>query len=282
MKKIVFLIAILGVSFFGLSAQETNDLIIPQNRSKGKFFVYWGWNWANYSKSNIRFTGDDYDFTLKKVVAHDRQTPFNWGTYFNPLKGTIPQVNWRVGYFFKDNYSISIAQDHMKYVMDQNQIVKIDGNISGTGTKYDQNYANEDIPLTEDFLKFEHTNGLNYVNIELRRYDHLFRINKLKMDVNLVEGFGIGVLYPKSDVTLINNARHDKFFVAGYGLSPVLGMELNFLKHFFILGEVKTGFINLPRIYTTDSESDNAKQSFFFFQRIITFGAKFRLWKEKE
>lgn len=282
MKKLLFSILLIVTTISGAFAQDAEGIIIPQMKNKGKFFVYWGWNWANYSKTNIHFTGDNYDFTIKKVIAHDRQTKFNWNTYFNPLRGTIPQVNWRVGYFFKDNYSISIAQDHMKYIMDRYQTVKIDGNIEGTDTPYDNNYTNDDIVLAEDFLKFEHTNGLNYVNIEIRRYDHLFSIQKLKMDIGLVEGFGAGILYPKSDITLLNNAQNNKFNLAGYGFAPVLGVNVNFLKRFFILGELKPGFINMPNIRTTAFKKDNAKQSFFFFQKVIIFGGRFRLWKEKK
>ena len=282
MKKILLLIAISLISILNLSAQDMSDLVIPQNRNKGKFFAYWGWNWADFTKSNIHFKGEGFDFTLKKVVANDRQTPFNWGTYFNPVKGTIPQVNIRVGYFFKDNYSISVAHDHMKYVMDQDQVVKIDGKIEGTGTKYDGVYSNDDITLSEDFLKFEHTNGLNYANVEIRRYDHLFSIRKLKMDFELVEGFGVGILYPKSDVTLINNAQNNKFNLAGYGFAPVVGLNAKFLKHFFIMGELKGGFINMPNVKVTNLNSDKGKQSFFFFQRIIVAGASFRLWKDKK
>ena len=41
-----------------------------------KLFFYWGWNVEAYSKSNIRFWGDNYDFILKDVKASDRNTKF--------------------------------------------------------------------------------------------------------------------------------------------------------------------------------------------------------------
>jgi hypothetical protein len=39
---------------------------------------------------------------------------------------TIPQTNFRIGYFINDHYSIALGVDHMKYVA-QNQVANITG-----------------------------------------------------------------------------------------------------------------------------------------------------------
>ena len=66
--------------------------------NKGKFYVYWGGNRETFSKSDIRFKGADYDFTLYDVEAHDK--PKGWHVdYVNPGRMTIPQTNFRMGYF---------------------------------------------------------------------------------------------------------------------------------------------------------------------------------------
>ena len=70
---------------------------------KGKLYMYWGWNQSQYTKSNIRFHGTNYDFTLDNVIGRERQTPFDAKIYFNPGTITIPQVNYRVGYFWSDH-----------------------------------------------------------------------------------------------------------------------------------------------------------------------------------
>ena len=241
---------------------------------KGNFFVYWGWNRSDYTTSDIHFEGNEYDFTLQNVIAKDRQSPFNLKTYFSPTKLTIPQYNFRLGYFFHDNYQISIGADHMKYVMKQNETVKINGTISNSGTSYDGTYDNDDIQLTEDFLKFEHTDGLNYENIEIRRFDVLFGLKNLSLSAN--EGIGIGLLIPRTNTTLLNNARYDEFHVAGFGTGIVLALNATFFRHFFIQSEWKGGFINMPDIRTTMNKSDRADQHFWFSQYNIVFGANFR------
>lgn len=249
------------------------------HNNKGKVFVSWGWNRGAFTHSDIHFKGNDYNFTLKDVVAKDRQSGFSL-RYFNPTKITIPQYNFRIGYYFNSKYSISFGFDHMKYVMQQDQVVKINGSIAGTGTDYDGTYNNAPIQLTPEFLRFEHTNGLNYLNLELRRMDNIFDQRALKIkniDINVIEGVGAGVLYPKSDVTLMNYARNDQWHIAGYGVDLVTGLNVTFFKHFFIQGEVKGGYINMPDILTTNFTDDRASQHFFFAQGNVNFGFMIKL-----
>src|SRR5690606_35866007 len=116
--------------------------------------------------------GDDYSFRLDKVKATDKQSELSVD-YINPAKMTIAQYNFRIGYFFKDNWSISLGNDHMKYVVSQGQIVEITGHIGRIGTDYNSDYNKDEIEIKGDFLKFEHTDGLNYENIELRHFSNL-------------------------------------------------------------------------------------------------------------
>lgn len=121
--QVLTILALLFVSV-KMVAQEP---IVEKITNKGKFYVYWGWNRGTYSNSDIRFKGDNYDFTLSNVTANDRPTEFGFNPYFRIDRITIPQTNYRIGYFFKENYTISIGVDHMKYVMNNDQNVKING-----------------------------------------------------------------------------------------------------------------------------------------------------------
>lgn len=252
--------------------------------NKGKMYIYWGGNRESYSKSDIHFRGPDYDFTLYDVMANDR--PKGWSIdYINPGRMTIPQTNFRIGYFINDHYNISIGVDHMKYVMIQNQNVEIAGVIGNSYPDYAGVYlpsGNHTINMTDgSFLKFEHTDGLNYINTELCRVDDaskLFGIrNTDKFQVNLLEGVGAGILYPKTNATLLGKERHDDFHVSGFGISAKVGLNFTFFKYFFVETELKGGYINMNDIRTTNSPSDKASQHFLFLQRIIAFGGIFKL-----
>ncbi len=278
-RAISLLMLLLATSIM-VGQEQENEVQKKKVTNKGKFFVYWGWNWASYTDSDIRFKGDNYDFTLSNVKAQDRQTKFSFKDYFHPGRVTIPQTNYRIGYFFKENYTISIGVDHMKYVMIADQDVNIKGNINVGNPKYDGVYNNENINLEADFLRFEHTDGLNYVNVELKRFDdvsHWFGLNLEDLQINLTEGVGVGVLYPRTNTSLLGKERHDDFHLSGYGASIGAGVNITFLKHFFVQADLKGGYIYMPDIKTSVSSADSASQSFYFFENTILIGGKFRL-----
>jgi hypothetical protein len=281
LKNIVISVVFFGLLFSntGTAQEQIKEINAYTAHNKGKFFVSWGGNRDNYTKSDVTFKGKDYNFTLDNATAHDK--PKGWHVdYINPTKMTIPQTNFRMGYFISDHYSLAIGVDHMKYVLTQNQTARISGTIAA-GTPYDGVYTNDPIVITEDFLMYEHTDGLNYVNTEFSRHDDISSIFKIKntdkIQVNLTEGFGVGMLYPKTNSTLLGKERYDDFHVSGYGTSLKAGLNLTFFKHFYIQGELKGGYINMQDIRTTQSTDDSASQDFFFFQRIIAFGGIFKI-----
>ena len=287
MKKII-LFSILIFCFTTsilFSQEQTNDKVKYTAHNKGTFYFYWGGNRDSYSKSDIHFKGKDYDFTLYDVESVDK--PKGWHIdYINPSRMTIPQTNLKIGYFINDHYNISIGVDHMKYVMNQNQVVKIGGLVGssypGAGNYLDSGTNTNTIDLSDgSFLKFEHTDGLNYVNSEISRVDDISKLFKIrntdKFQVNITEGIGGGLLYPKTNSTLLGKERHDDFHVSGFGFSAKAGLNFTFFKYFFIQTELKVGYIDMNNIRTTNSNSDSASQEFFFLQKIIAFGGIFRL-----
>lgn len=262
---------------FSQETVETPEKYTAHN--KGKFYIYWGGNRETYSKSDIRFKGDDYDFTLYDVEAHDK--PKGWHVdYVNPSRMTIPQTNFRIGYFISDHYNISIGLDHMKYVMFNDKRVKYSGYYPNEGN-YLENPIDNELTLTEDFLLFEHTDGLNYINTEFSRVDDIsswFNLpNTDKVQINATEGLGAGFIYPKTNTTLLGKERYDQFHLSGYGLSAKVGLNFTFFKYFFIQTEVKGGYINMSDIRTTKYTADSASQDFWFLQSIFTVGGIFRI-----
>ncbi|MDL2145047.1 MULTISPECIES: hypothetical protein [Flavobacterium] len=296
---LVFFLLCFSVSTF---AQEEITVQRYTAHNKGKFFVSWGGNRESYTKSDVNFRGKDYNFTVDNMKAHDK--PKGWHIdYVNPVNMTIPQTNFRMGYFFSDHYSVSVGWDHMKYVMTQNQTANVNGYINlpadQAGSIYNGVYNNRPVDMSQGgaqeggfgkgeiqqngpaFLMYEHTDGLNYINTEVSRHDDISKLfgitNTDKIQINLTEGLGAGLLYPKTNTTLLGKERHDDFHISGYGLSAKAGINLTFFKYFYIQGELKGGYINMQDIRTTTSSEDRASQDFFFFQRIIAVGGIFRI-----
>ena len=263
MRTFVAIIMLIGLPLGAISQsnEENNEL---------KFYFYWGWNRGWFTDSDISFKGENYAFTLSNVIAKDRQSPLNLNTYLNPANITIPQYNFRVGYFLNKHYNLSFGIDHMKYVVQQNQNVTINGQIQESETAYDGTYQDDQIQIQSSFLKFEHTDGLNYFNFDLRRSDELIKAKNICLTIT--EGFGLGGLLPKTNAKLLQNQRHDNFHLSGYGLNIFTGLNLSFFDKFYIQTEVKGGFIHMPSIRTTPNKIDKASQHFFFSQINIVFG----------
>jgi hypothetical protein len=284
--KNIFLFSFLALCTISqtVSAQDKANPAKYTAHNKGKMFIYWGGNRESFSKSDIHFKGPDYDFTLYDVQASDK--PKGWSIdYVNPARMTIPQTNLRIGYFINDHYNIAIGVDHMKYVMNQNQIATIGGVVGSSYPEHAGVYlpsGNDTVDLSDgSFLRFEHTDGLNYVHTEFSRVDDISKLfgirNTDKFQLNITEGVGTGILYPKTNATLLGKERHDDFHISGFGVSAKVGLNFTFFKHYFIQTELKGGYINLNDIRTTSSSADKASQQFLFLQRIIAFGGIFNI-----
>ncbi len=282
MKRIILVLIV--ILSFGKSFSQDVNLEKYNLHNKGKWFIFWGGNRDSYAKSDIHYTGNGYDFTVQDAVADDK--PKGWHIdYINPARMTIPQTNLRIGYFISDKYNVSIGVDHMKYVVRQNQTFNVNGSInlpvSEVGSKFNGVYNNKPTVMTDDFLKLEHTDGLNYVHAEISRFDDISKVFKLsnidKVQINLTEGLGTGFIYPRTDSSLLSRPRHDDYNVAGIGISAKAGLNITFFKHFFIQTELKGGYINMYNIKTTFDSSDKATQTILFFERTIAFGGIFKL-----
>lgn len=300
MKKILTLvIALLSLTGFAQIENETSSTVVNEKytaHNKGKFYVFWGGNRETYSKSDIRFTGENYDFVVHDAQAQDKPKGYHVD-YINPSRMTIPQTNFRLGYFINDHYNISIGFDHMKYVFNQNQTANVSGYINlpaaDNGSLYNgiytntpvdflDNYTDNDLISPPPFLTFEHTDGLNYINSEFSRVDDIsskiFKSwNSDKIQINVTEGIGTGIILPKTNTRLLGKERYDQFHVSGFGISAKAGLNVTIFKYFFIQTELKGGYIEMNNIRTTQFKTDKAEQNFWFLQSMISVGGIFKL-----
>jgi len=252
---------------------------------KGSYYAFWGYNRSDYPSSDIHFTGNGYDFTLDNVVAVDAPTPFDgFKTYFNPSLFSIPQFNLHAGYFIKDNLSISIGWDHMKYVMVPDQALRISGNISPkvsspaqtVNPSYVGTYNNTPFTVvSKDFLQYEHTDGFNYASVEVEHYVPIWNPGVGKIELAWMNGAGLGLLVPRSDVRLFTLGRNNYWNLAGAGASLKTGLRLNLTKLLFFEAAFKGGYTNLWDVHTTGQVGDHAEQSIWFGEVYGALGFSF-------
>jgi hypothetical protein len=223
----------------------------------------------------------NYEYTLHKVVAHDRPSQFDPKLYFNLLTLSIPQFNVRAGYQLNDKWWISGGYDHMKYVVDEYQTASISGTIdSSASQQYAGSYDKDPIVIEDqNFLHFEHTDGLNYITVDAEYITNIWKSKNSKFNLEHRSGLGLGVLYPRTDVTIFGVKNANIFNLAGVGISVKSQFRFNMWRFAFIQVAGKAGAITMPRITTSGYNNDYAKQSFLFAEFYWVLGVRFGFGK---
>jgi len=256
-----------------LCSSLPNSVRADIGHHKGELYLQWGYNWSAYSASDLHFQGEGYDFTLNDVTAEDRPTPFSFGTYLKPSRMTIPQYDGRIGYFIGDRTSLSVGVTHLKYVVQQMQGTTITGYIDDSvSSEYGGIYDNTLIQLDYDFLMYEHTDGLNYANVEIETMVPIWENGGRSLGLYATIAVGAGLVTPVTDVTLFGDQRSDKFYFAGLGLNTKTGLKFEFLKRLYLQYFISVGWLNLSGIPTRSEGADTADQSIFYIEHAGVFG----------
>ena len=230
-----------------------------------------GFNWSGYGRSDINFDGPGYDFTLEDIRGRDE-----------PYKLSL-QYNVHAGYFIKDNYSISLGFDHMKYVMKTPQQVKISGiigpqvsNPSIPTGPYAGEYTGQEITVAPEMLTLEYTDGFNVLNAHFQRYDDVWIANNRRTSLTLETGVGAGIVIPRSEVKLFGVGTNNSYNIAGWTASAKTGLMFNFNKRFYFLANLEAGYANMDKIFTTGrNDIDKASQKINFLQNTYFVGFRF-------
>ncbi|TGK19375.1 hypothetical protein EHO61_07845 [Leptospira fluminis] len=265
---------------------------------KGTWTFQWGYNRTSYSQSDINFRGPGYHFTLKGVDARDKPQSVD-SSYVNINLWETPQFNFKFAYYITNHFFISIGEDHMKYVMTPGQAGTISGYIDplaiqrarfGTSPEsavYLYAFPNnlnqfagyhgggQTVNITPDFLKFEHTDGLNFFFIE-PGFTNSFWVSKDGQHAfSLVGSAGGGPVVCRSDVRLFGEGKNNHFHLSGYGVTAYVGTRLDFFRSFFIEIGGRGGYIDLTNILTNGRSKDRATQNFDFMEIIGSAGITF-------
>ncbi len=282
--KFFFILSSLILAFFNIALAKYSDSTFlenfysgnpaslkPQISNPSKFYIQSGFNWESYSKSDIRFEGPGYDFTLRDVEAHNQ-----------PSKGSL-QYNIHIGYKLNDKYSILFGWDHMKYVVDIPQQVRINGYIESnvsdpaipTG-QYEGVYNEDLITVNPDFVTLEYTDGFNYIKLGGQRHQPILSFGKGYSKLGLTTGLAAGVIMPRADVKLFTVGENNRLNVAGWAASANAGLKFNITRSIYLQGNLEGGYSKMFHVYTTGRNNlDRASQHLTFLQNYWLIGVEF-------
>ncbi len=265
MKRSFFLITIL---FFNA------NVFAQKNKLLKGMYLQWGYNKEWYTRSNIRFklsNGDDFTFVMAK--AHDK--PDLDAVYKNPVEISIPQYNYRIGFYLNENKTkaIELNFDHIKYVVTDWQKVRVKGRIGGKQVDGDS------ILDPNNFVHLEHTDGGNLLHVNYVQQKTLYMNNaKSRPLINLIWKLGAGINIPRTDFTYHGDRYNNDFHIAGYNLSAEAGARLYLSKRFFVEGTGKTGYVRYINALanTNTLKGDRVTHGFGYFEFIGLFGYDFK------
>jgi len=230
----------------------------PESKKKGiqEIWVAWGYNRDWHSKSDAMFKTLYGDFTIHDAYGDD--VPKKFGIYyFDPEKISIPQYNIEIGVMFNDKWGMDLHVDHMKWKFDRLRDYKITGDFSkkvwstrGSRKTFDE--AKKDMDAS--WLRFEHTDGYNYISLGLIRNFKIAESKSGNFDIDARVSAGGGLMVPRTDVRLyyqkddgdsnrygINN----KFHVAGYGVHSDARLKFTFWDKVFLQATVRGSRIKI-------------------------------------
>jgi hypothetical protein len=269
MKKLLCLSGIICQYLFCVAQSDL------QHR-KGSLYLTWGYNRAYYNKSDVHFRGENFDFTLHDARAEDMPEKFRSDVYFNPTQFTVPQFNFRLGYYFSANTAISLGWDHMKYHLIPTQLVKISGFID-EGVypleEYTGRFDRTSILYSPSFMDYHHSDGFNFIRLAIDQRLPLWFSANGKHAFSFMGSASVGAVMPWTDFTFFGQHHRNKPHLAGYGLSIHAGMRFEFFRHFFIQITAQSGWTNLTDIMLEDDLPSRAEQKIVFFERAWALGA---------
>jgi hypothetical protein len=243
--------------FFSFNANAQRESPPPRKKEKkGIFYLAVGGHRIFFTPSTIgviRTSGPIFNFTLEKVKSKDEG-----GLKFNET----PQYSYNIGYYFsRKKFGIEYQFDHIKYFVQQSQVVHLTGSI---GTKR----YNQDTLINPAFFQLEHSDGGNYAMINLVKWICLAEAQR-KIIPELIIKAGAGLVIPKTNSSILGNHRDDRYHVSGYVIGLESGLRLRVWKYLFISCSFKGAFANYRHFLISDGYG---KQTWLSGQVIYLFG----------
>ncbi|MBC7571947.1 MAG: hypothetical protein H7319_19790 [Spirosoma sp.] len=212
---------------------------------------------------------DNYDFTFIKANAHDRPDQHDFYK-FNAL--TIPQYNASIGYFFNDkpNLGIEVSWDHLKYIVTDNQVIHVQGQIRGQP-------IDKDTLVTPGFVRLQHTNGNNYLMVNLLKKHRLIKTKAIELSA--IGKVGAGILFSYTISYVLGSNDEGYFHFHGPVAAVSGGLKLDIFRHFFLQTNLQGAWADYTNTKIGADHEGLATHHFYSLQYSYLFGVNFPLGK---
>jgi len=231
----------------------------------GSVYFSWGYNTAWYTKSTVGVKqpslGNDYK--MVKVNGHDNK---GWNYRLLNQELTIPQYNYRLGYYFnsKQDLAIEINFDHVKYIIEDNQQVRLNGKLNNVPT--DQNITFS----RQNGFYYYLNNGANFLLFNLVKRKNLYSTNDRKLYVDFTGKAGVGPVIPHVENSFFGRKNDKGFQIGGWNAGVETALRVTFMRYVYLEFAQKVDYARYSNLKVYEGR---ASQSFGTYELVLSLGA---------
>lgn len=241
--------------------------------NKGTYFGYIGINRAYYTKANLHFTGPHYSITYKEALVHDDPAPFTSNNYFSKHPIVTPQLSWKIGYYVKNNFAISLGYDRFKYELRNRSRVFLVGVIEPQADS--KNYGKFDgAEHIVDTAIINYQNTMNYYHLDFSWTTPWYKKKTgSKLGFSTDFGIGAGPIISKNAFLFANQKDTLVKSVSGGGISLFVSNRLELKDRFFFQLNLSAGGLFQTHVRTRKSDAFSySSQSIGYGSASFTIG----------
>ena len=242
--------------------QKKNNWSFAKN---GSLYFSWGYNkeWYTPSTVHIRPASLGNDYKMVRVKGHDHP---GWDEGLLSIPFTIPQYNYRLGYFFneKQDLAIEINFDHTKYIISDNQDVHIKGQFEGNKADITRHFSEAEGSY------YYLNNGANFLLFNLvKRFPLVQPGKKNNFKLDLLAKAGIGPVIPHVQNSLFGQKNEPGFQIGGWNTGVETAFRLTAFKYVYLELAQKFDYARYSNLKVYEGR---ARQSFGCYELILNLG----------
>lgn len=240
---------------------------------KGQMYASWGYNKEWYTQSNIHIEQSSLgnNYTFENVLAKDKPGWMNdeHNVFQQPI--SIPQYNYRIGYWFKDDWAIELNFDHTKYQVQQQQLLHLTGTLN--------NAVVDTYFINRGNLLWQLNNGANFFLFNLVHRIQVPKMQYKNFNVSLLMKGGIGFMVPHVENTILGKDNNPHFQFGGWDIGVEAALRFTFFKYAYLEYCNKALYARYSglRIY-----EGKARQAFGCYEMIANIGVCFPVSNAKK
>jgi hypothetical protein len=264
-STIIVIVLLVNLVPFFVAAQN------KRSNRQGEFYFSWGYNTEWYTRSNVHVEQPELGnhYTFKNIRGHDRK---GWDEGLFRKAITIPQYNYRLGYFFnkKKGLAFEINFDHTKFIF-ADQDARIKGTVTGknidTTIRFDQ----------QNGFYYFLNNGANFLLFNIVKRWQMYQLPNEKIKVDILGKAGVGPVIPHVENSFFRQRNDPHFQLGGWNVGLEGAVKVTFFNTVYLEFANKVDYARYSRLKIYKGL---ARHAFGTYELIASLGITFPAGKK--